>query len=86
LPSGRADITYLANTIYIGPGEARDVLFTAPPHSGGAGPDVYLLKNRNLNKLVNGGAPGPGGMMTEVRVYPSGTLPSQTVPNETYPV
>jgi FtsP/CotA-like multicopper oxidase with cupredoxin domain len=86
LPSGRADITHLTNTIYIGPGESRDVLFTAPPHSGGAGPDVYLLKNRNLNKLVNGGAPGLGGMLTEVRVYPSGTLPSQTVPNETYPV
>ena len=86
LPSGRADVTYTVNTVYIGPGESRDVLLTAPSHSGGAGPDVYLLKNRNLNKLVNGGAPGMGGMATEVWVYPPGTLPSQTVPNETYSV
>ncbi|MFQ6019886.1 MAG: multicopper oxidase domain-containing protein [Dehalococcoidia bacterium] len=84
--SGRADISYFTNILYIGPGEARDVRFTAPAHSGGVGPDVYQFRNRNSNKLVNGSAPGLGGMLTEVRVYPSGTLPPQAAPNETYPV
>jgi hypothetical protein len=86
LPSGRADITYYTNVVYIGPGESRDVLFTAPPHSGGSGPDVYLFKNRNADKLTNPGVPGMGGMATEVRVYPAGTLPAQSTPNETYAV
>jgi len=86
LPSGRADISYSTNTAYIGPGESRDLLVTAPPHSGGAGPDVYLFRNRNADKLTNPGVSGLGGMATEVRVYPSGTLPAQAAPNETYPV
>jgi FtsP/CotA-like multicopper oxidase with cupredoxin domain len=86
LPSGRADITYLTNVIYIGPGESRDVLFTAPVHSGNPGPDVYFLRNRNLDRLTTPGVAGMGGMATEVRVYPFGTLPAQTSPNQTHPV
>jgi len=35
-------------------------------------------------RLSNNGAPGAGGMMTEVRVYPPGTLAPQTKPNQTY--
>jgi FtsP/CotA-like multicopper oxidase with cupredoxin domain len=79
-----ADTSYEANTIYIGPGEARDVLFVAPAHSGGAGPDVYLFSNRNVFTLSNGGTPGLGGMATEVWVYPAASLPPQSAPNETY--
>jgi FtsP/CotA-like multicopper oxidase with cupredoxin domain len=89
-PNG-ADLSYMTNAVYIGPGEARDVLFTAPAHSGGGGPDKYLLRNRNYQTLNNNGAPGGGGiapdlggMVTEVWVYPAGTLPAQTEPNETY--
>ena len=86
LPSGRADITYVTNTLYIGPGESRDVLFTAPPHSTGVGstPDIYLFKNRNLDRTTNPGSSGLGGMVTEVRIYPAGTLPPQTYPNQTF--
>ena len=83
-----ASLYYDTANVYIGPGESRDVLFTAPTHSGGPGPDVYLLKNRNYHKLSNGGAVDPltglGGMVTEVRVYPVGTLGAQTQPNQTY--
>jgi hypothetical protein len=34
-------------------------------------------------KLSNAGAPGLGGMATEVRVYQS-ALPAQTAPSQTY--
>jgi FtsP/CotA-like multicopper oxidase with cupredoxin domain len=89
----RSDIAYRTNTLYLGPGEARDVLFTAPPFSSlrpttldGAGRpyNSYPLRNRNAFKLTNGGMPGLGGMATEVRVYGAGSLPAQTAPNQTY--
>ncbi len=83
LRNGSVDLSYMTNTIYIGPGEARDVLFTAPPYSG-SGYATYLLKNRNVHRLTNNGAAGLGGQVTEVRVYP-GTLGAQTHPNQTYP-
>jgi FtsP/CotA-like multicopper oxidase with cupredoxin domain len=82
LRNGAVDLSYMTNTIYIGPGEARDVLFTAPPYSG-SGYATYLLKNRNVHRLTNDGAAGLGGQVTEVRVYPAGTLGAQTHPNET---
>ncbi len=89
-----ADRSYETNTLYIGPGEARDVLFTAPAFDAGSasgssalGPwNTYFLKNRNYGRQTNGGAPGLGGMVTEVRVY-NGTVPAQltTDPaNKTY--
>ena len=90
---GGADLSYETNTVYIGPGESRDVLVTAPQFSGPGetDPDVlpgnpfnrYLLKNRNYAALTNGNASGPGGMMTEVRVYRD-VLPAQTTPNQTF--
>src|SRR3972149_3134308 len=80
----RGDTTYFTNVVDIGPGESRDVLFQAPPYLGdGSAPDVYLFKNRNLTKLVNAGAPGLGGMATEVWVYPEGTVGAQEWPNQT---
>ncbi len=77
LRNGTTDTSYWTNTLYIGPGEARDVLFVAPPYSPAAlsGSDargnynVYYFKNRDWRKFSNHGSPGPGGMMTEVRVY-----------------
>jgi len=80
----RGDTTYFTNVVDIGPGESRDVLFQAPPYLGdGSAPDVYLFKNRNLTKLVNAGAPGLGGMATEVWVYAEGTVGAQEYPNQT---
>ena len=89
---GGADLTYSTSTIYIGPGESRDVLVTAPAYDGSKPGDTdgsgdynrYLLGNRSLAALSNNGLPGLGGMATEVRVYKSSPLPAQTVPNETY--
>jgi FtsP/CotA-like multicopper oxidase with cupredoxin domain len=75
------------NSVEIGPGESSDALFTAPPFTGGTGTsghgyDTYLLYDRNLAYADNAGDPAsPGGMLTEVRVFPAGTLPAQTQPN-----
>ena len=70
------------HTVGLGPGELVDAVFTAPPHSGRAGPDRYVLRNP-------AGLPGDpdgrrSGQRTEVRVYPAGgpgALPPQSVPN-----
>jgi FtsP/CotA-like multicopper oxidase with cupredoxin domain len=86
---------FWTNTLYLGPGEARDVLFDAPAYDPArpSGSDswgaynVYFFKNRDWRKLQNfaSPAPGPGGMMTEVRVYaPARPLPAQTVVSQTY--
>ncbi|MEU5941054.1 multicopper oxidase domain-containing protein [Micromonospora sp. NPDC047548] len=95
LRNGAVDTSYWTNTLYLGPGEARDVLFDAPGYDAArpSGSDswgsynVYYFKNRDWRKLANFGstAPGPGGMMTEVRVYsPARPLPAQTVVSQTY--
>src|SRR5215475_12095928 len=92
LRDGAVDTSYWTNTLYIGPGEARDVLFDAPTYDVArpSGSDtqgnynVYQFKNRDWRRLSNTGAPpGPGGMMTEVRVYQN-PLPPQTVVSQTY--
>jgi FtsP/CotA-like multicopper oxidase with cupredoxin domain len=96
---GSVDLSYDTNTIYIGPGEARDALVTAPPFdstsvevdadAGNRQYNRYWLRNRSAYRLINDGYPGLGGQVTEVRVYnpggPGGPLPAQTHPNETYP-
>ncbi|HEY2041743.1 MAG TPA: hypothetical protein VGH11_03630, partial [Jatrophihabitans sp.] len=63
------------NTVGVGPGESRDIIFTAPA------PGTYLLYDRKYSYLNNGGGSGYGGMMTQIRVSPAGTLPPQTAPN-----
>lgn len=91
LRNGSVDTSYWTNTLYIGPGEARDVLFDVPTYDSGlpSGSDtkgnynVYYFKNRDWRRLSNNGAAGLGGMMTEVRVYQT-LLPTQTVVNQTY--
>ena len=93
--AGAIDTSYWTNTLYIGPGEARDVLFDAPAFDPGrptgsdgrGGYNVYYFKNRDWRRLSSLGAPGaggrPSGMMTEVRVYQS-PLPAQTIVSQTY--
>ncbi len=92
LRNGTVDTSYWTNTLYIGPGEARDVLFDAPAYNPAApsGSDtmgaynVYYFKNRDWRRLTNFGAPpGAGGMMTEVRVY-ANPLPAQAFVSQTY--
>jgi FtsP/CotA-like multicopper oxidase with cupredoxin domain len=94
---GAVDTSYGTNTIYMGPGEGRDVLFTAPGYDAGrpSGSDskgnynVYYFKNRDWRKLANPSKPGgpavpQGGMMTEVRVYQNAPLDPQAIVNQTY--
>jgi FtsP/CotA-like multicopper oxidase with cupredoxin domain len=90
-PDG-TDLSYGAHTIYIGPGESRDVLFTAPAFTtaapvltdGVGNYNRYLFANRSSYKNANPGVAGLGGQVTEVRVYEGGPLPPQTEPNQTY--
>ncbi|MCB0162621.1 MAG: multicopper oxidase domain-containing protein [Anaerolineae bacterium] len=84
------DNSYVTHSLYLGAGEARDVLFTAPPYqaslalSDAVGKyNRYWFRNRSAQRLINGDQPGLGGMLTEVRVYPAGTLGTQTGPNKT---
>jgi FtsP/CotA-like multicopper oxidase with cupredoxin domain len=78
------DTSYGTDTINIGPGESYDVLFTAPTHSGGAGPDTYLLHNRNYTRSANLAPGGYGGQTTEIHVYPAGSnaIGDQAYPND----
>ena len=63
------------NTVDVGPGESRDVIFVAPS------PGEYLLYDRNYSYLENGGGPGYGGMMTKILVGAPGHYLPQTVAN-----
>ena len=56
----------VTNTVEIGPGESRDVIFTAPA------PGTYLLYDRDYPALTNAGGGGRGGQMTEIRVSAPG--------------
>ena len=77
------DLTYSTDTVIVGPGESADAIFVAPDVAPDPGLDYkrFFLYNRNANRISNGGAPGYGGQMTEVHVYPAGTLGPQTEPN-----
>jgi hypothetical protein len=81
------DTSYMTNTLLFGAGESFDVIFTAPAYSGGSGTsgngyDTYVLYNRRYTQVSNLSAGGSGGQRTEVRVYPSGSLPVQRYINE----
>ena len=81
------DSSYSTNTLSFGAGESFDTIFKAPAHSGGSGPDKYVLYNRTYTRsdnLAGDGlvAGGGGGQRTEVHVYPSGSLLTQRFPND----
>ena len=72
-PDG-SDNSYWTNGIDLGPGESRDVLFTAPEVG------EYLIYDRNVQNLTNNGGAGYGGMLTKLIVKPAGeALTAQTV-------
>ncbi len=64
------------NTVGVGPGESRDIIFVAPNSPG-----EYFLYDRKYSYLQNGGGPGYGGMMTKILVAAPGTYAPQTVAN-----
>ncbi|HYD39670.1 MAG TPA: multicopper oxidase domain-containing protein [Anaeromyxobacter sp.] len=75
------DGSYEAQHLSFGAGEAIDAIFTAPPHSGGSGPDVYVLHDRAYRRSDHAAGGNAGGRRTEIRVFPPGTLPPQGFPN-----
>ena len=77
---GGANTSYETETLSFGAGESIDAIFTAPPYQGPGPYDTYMLYNRRYTQTTNL-ANGYGGQTTEVRVYPAGALPVQTVPN-----
>lgn len=77
-----ANGSYTTDSIPLGAGESVDAIFTAPPHSGGSGPDVYLLYNRAYRRSNNLAPGGFGGQTTEIRVYPGGALAAQEYPHQ----
>ncbi len=77
LKNGSTDLSYRTNTVYIGPGESYDAIFTAPNVTATTD---YLLYNRKFSALNNGGTAGYGGQMTKVRILPSSAvLPAQDI-------
>jgi FtsP/CotA-like multicopper oxidase with cupredoxin domain len=85
----RADAQTDTYQLDIGPGESRDVIFTAPGSVPANTKLVYPLYDRNygfVNKANNASGDGYGGMRTEVHIHPSGTLPPQTQPHQQFPV
>jgi FtsP/CotA-like multicopper oxidase with cupredoxin domain len=74
------DTSYETDTLLIGAGESFDVILSAPPHSGGSGPDVYLLYNRRYTQDDD---QATQGQRTEIRVFPSGTIAQQS-PSDGY--
>jgi FtsP/CotA-like multicopper oxidase with cupredoxin domain len=91
LRAGSVDTSYYTNTLYLGPGEARDVLFDAPAYDpaspsgtdGRGAYNVYTLSNRDWRRLSSLGGPDASGMRTEVRVYEV-PLPAQDFVSQTY--
>ncbi|MEO3935883.1 multicopper oxidase domain-containing protein [Dermatophilaceae bacterium Soc4.6] len=77
LLKGRDGVTnyQTTNTVTVGAGESRDVIFTAPDKEG-----TYLLYDRDYSFLSNGGGTGYGGMLTHI-VVSSAVLP-QVGPND----
>lgn len=69
------DLSYRVNVLHFAPGQTLDVLITAGE------PGTYPLYNRGLHKCRSARLL-PGGMVSEVQVYPAGTLPPQARPNE----
>ena len=76
------DTSYTTDTLSLGAGESFDAIFVAPLFTGdAAGFDTYMLYDRAYTRSNNLAAGGFGSRATEIRVYPAGTLPAQSIPN-----
>ncbi len=64
------------SAVDIGPGESRDVIFTAPEVSTKT---TFLFYDRGYGYLNNGGGGDPGGQLTHIDVYPAAT-PTTVLP------
>jgi FtsP/CotA-like multicopper oxidase with cupredoxin domain len=75
------DVSYMTNEVSFGAGESVDAIFTAPAYQGPGPYDRYILYNRSYLRS-NNLAGGYGGQMSEIHVFPAGTLSSQAYPND----
>ena len=78
---GGQNLNRKTNSLLMGSGQSFDAIFEAPAYQGPGPYDAYLLYNRRYGQHNNLDPSGYGGQMTEVRVYPPGTLGPQTLPN-----
>ena len=63
----------------------RELRRASSPHRRTDGPgayDTYMLYNRSYTRSNNLAPGGFGGQATEIRVYPAGTVRSQSYPND----
>jgi FtsP/CotA-like multicopper oxidase with cupredoxin domain len=72
------DLSYYTDTVILGAGQSADAIFEAPMVTEET---RLFLYNRNYARLTNAGGQGYGGQMTEIHVFPAGTLPPQDGPN-----
>ena len=81
--NGFGDRSALTNTVSIGSGESRDLIFVAPAYDAttatAGGYNVYRLFDRTYGHAANSSSTGDGGQMTEIRVFPGGTLGAQAL-------
>ncbi len=92
LRNGSVDTSYWTNTLYIGPGEARDVLFDAPAYAalGRPGRTAAATTTSTSSRTATGaGCPISGRRREPAGCRPrSGCtripLPAQTVVSQTY--
>jgi FtsP/CotA-like multicopper oxidase with cupredoxin domain len=77
----RGDISNVSYRVDIGPGESRDLIFVAPNVTAKT---VYPVYDREYGFVNSTSGDGYGGMRTEIRVYPAGTVPPQSNPHETF--
>jgi hypothetical protein len=76
------DTSYEASTVSFGAGESIDAIFTAPAYVGPGAYDTYLLYDRAYERSNNQADTSSfGGRRTEIRVYPTGSLSAQALPN-----
>jgi FtsP/CotA-like multicopper oxidase with cupredoxin domain len=73
-PAG-TDLSYMTGNLLVAPGQTLEAIFTAPNRTQLT---KYRLYNRYLQQTNTSSS---GGMMTEIWVYPAGTLGAQTGPN-----
>lgn len=73
------NLSHETDSLLMGAGQSFDAIFTAPLYQGPGPYDTYLLYNRSYGRINKLDGSGYGGQMTEVRVFPPGTLGPQDI-------
>ena len=88
LTQKRSNISFLTSRTALGPAESRDLLVQIPmdAFNTNGSPVVFEFFDRNDVSLRNNTLGGPiaGGIRTQLHVYPPGTLPTQSYPQQVF--